>query len=136
MSTVLSLLPCMNIIEKSFMFKIPQILVVMGAVTRQDTNIRFFHLILDLWLNQRQIMHIWIFCHNVLSGEISFSGNQDWKLNEVNYCLFPITMIISIDFSPFSEWKSENYQNVLSGNGGKGDHRMLLQRSNVTESRE
>ena len=41
LSTVLSLLPCMNIIEKSFMFKIPQILVIMGAVTRQDTNIRF-----------------------------------------------------------------------------------------------
>ena len=35
-------------------------------------------------------------------------------------------MIISIDFSPFSELKSENYQNVLSGNGGIGIHRMLL----------
>ena len=73
-----------------------------------------------------QIMNIWILCQNVLSGNISFSGNQDWKQNEVNHCLFPITMIISIDFSPFSEWKSENYQNVLSGNGGIGNHRMLL----------
>ena len=103
----------------------------------------FYHLNLDLWLkmvqyspvdirthhqsaaDHQQIMHIWILCQNVLSGNISFSGNQDWKQNEVNHCLFPITMIISIDFSPFSEWKSENYQNVLSGNGGIGNHRML-----------
>ena len=73
-----------------------------------------------------QIMNIWILCQNVLSGNISFSGNQDWKQNEVNHCLFPITMIISIDFSPFLKWKSENYQNVLSGNSGIGNHRMLL----------
>ena len=36
-------------------------------------------------------------------------------------------MIVSIDFSPFSERKSENFQNVLSGNGGIGNHRILLQ---------
>ena len=36
-------------------------------------------------------------------------------------------MIVSIDFRPFSEKKSENFQNVLSGNGGIGNHRMLLQ---------
>ena len=77
-------------------------------------------------VDHRQIMYIWILCQNVLSGNISFSGNQDWKQNEVNHCLFPITMIISIDFSPIWEWKSENYQNVLSGNGGSGNHRMLL----------
>ena len=77
-------------------------------------------------VDHRQIMHIWILCQNVLSGNISFSGNQDWKQNEVNHCLFPITMIVSIDFSPFSERKSENFQNVLSGNGGIGNHRMLL----------
>ena len=104
----------------------------------------FYHLILDFWLkmvqyspvdirihhqsaaDHQQIMHIWILCQNVLSGNISFSGNQDWKQNEVNHCLFPITMIVSIDFRPFSEWKSENFQNVLSGNGGIGNHRMQL----------
>ena len=76
--------------------------------------------------DHQQIMHIWILCQNVLSGNISFSRNQDQKQNEVNRCLFPITMIVSIDFRPFSEWKSENFQNVLSGNGGSGNHRMLL----------
>ena len=104
----------------------------------------FYHLILDFWLkmvqyspvdirihhqsaaDHQQIMHIWILCQNVLSGNISFSRNQDQKQNEVNRCLFPITMIVSIDFRPFSEWKSENFQNVLSGNGGSGNHRMLL----------
>ena len=103
----------------------------------------FYHLILDFWLkmvqyspvdirihhqsaaDHQQIMHIWILCQNVLSGNISFSRNQDQKQNEVNRCLFPITMIVSIDFRPFSEWKSENFQNVLSGNGGSGNHRML-----------
>ena len=77
--------------------------------------------------DHQQIMHIWILCQNVLSGNISFSRNQDQKQNEVNRCLFPITMIVSIDFRPFSEWKSENFQNVLSGNGGSGNHRMLLE---------
>ena len=77
--------------------------------------------------DHQQIMHIWILCQNVLSGNISFSRNQDQKQNEVNRCLFPITMILSIDFRPFSEWKSENFQNVLSGNGGSGNHRMLLE---------
>ena len=104
----------------------------------------FYHLILDFWLkmvqyspvdirihhqsaaDHQQIMHIWILCQNVLSGNISFSRNQDQKQNEVNRCLFPITMIVSIDFRPFSEWKSENFQNVLSGNGSSGNHRMLL----------
>ena len=105
----------------------------------------FYHLILDFWLkmvqyspvdirihhqsaaDHQQIMHIWILCQNVLSGNISFSRNQDQKQNEVNHCLFPITMNVSIDFRPFSKWKSENFQNVLSGNGSIGNHRMLLQ---------
>ena len=90
----------------------------------------FYHLILDLWLkmveyspvdkrihhqravDHRQIMYIWILCQNVLSGNISFARNQDQKQNEVNHCLFPITMIVSIDFRPFSEWKSENFQKL------------------------
>ena len=132
------------------MSKVPQFIALMGDVTKQDTYVTKQDTILDLnhlnlgvWLkmvqyspvdirihhqsaaDHQQIMHIWILCQNVLSGNISFSRNQDQKQNEVNRCLFPITMIVSIDFRPFSEWKSENFQNVLSGNGGIRNHKMI-----------
>ena len=124
--------------------KYPKFLLELGLLPDKTQISDFYHLILDFWLkmvqyspvdirihhqsaaDHQQIMHIWILCQNVLSGNISFSRNQDQKQNEVNRCLFPITMILSIDFRPFSEWKSENFQNVLSGNGGSGNHRMLL----------
>ena len=63
----------------------------------------------------------------ITSHLMKFNENQVYKQNEVSHWLFPITMIVTIDFRLFSESKSKKIQNVLFDNCCSRNYRMLQQ---------